>query len=248
MSHPRRRRPNTWAERLYEVVVRLYPRRFREEYGASLKQVFRELLDDDTIPAWRVWLTVLGDLPGSVVPEHLATLRREGAMELSASQRLLGNPFVRQGAAFGVVMGLIWIAYSVLNNTAVLDSSGYALLNNGVTVALALLFGVAGLVGARTAKSIRAGTYTGVAAAVVGSVIGIAAMWITTFVYFEQSRHNPYILQDFHRSGETSLDAFIIDDTLGASFFGPLGMFILGITLGTLGGVAGKLTRQLRPQ
>lgn len=250
MRHRGKRRSNAWVERLYGVVVRLYPRRFREEYGAALKQVFRELLDDRDIPAWRVWLAVLGDLPGSVVPEHLANLRRGGEAMTSQGaqgfQQLARNLVVRQAMAFGGVMGLVWIAFSVLNNAVSLDAGGYSLLNNGLTVALVLLFAAAGLVGARTLGTIRAGTYAGVAAAVVGSVIGIAALWVTTFVFFEQSRHNPYMLQDFHRSGETSIDAFIIDDTLGASFFGPLLALTLGAVVGTLGGVAAKLTRQLR--
>jgi hypothetical protein len=62
------------GERVYGLVVDLYPRRFREQFGWSMKQTFRDLLDDPVMPTSRIWLSVLRDLGSSLFREHLANL------------------------------------------------------------------------------------------------------------------------------------------------------------------------------
>ncbi len=243
MSRRPRRDGRSWSERLYAIVVCLYPQRHRQEYGAAMRQVFRELLRDVETPRWRVWLAVLADLPGSLLPEHLANLTGGDAMGL---RRLLHHPVVRRGAPFGLSMGLVWTIYNVINNAVVLDVPGNAALNNGLTAALLLLFAAAGFVGSRQAGSISAGTWSGVVAALISSAIGIGTLWIATFVFFEQGRHNPFLIEDFRRSGMQSMDAFLIDDALGATFFGSLLALGLGTLLGTLGGLVATVTGQPR--
>jgi hypothetical protein len=70
MSHP------TWrlGERFYGLLVSLYPKPFQERFGRSMKQTFRDLLDDPDIPTSRIWLSVLRDLGTSLLHEHLANL------------------------------------------------------------------------------------------------------------------------------------------------------------------------------
>jgi hypothetical protein len=70
MSHPRLR----LGERVYGVLVGLYPKSFQEKFGSSMKQTFRDLLDDPDIPRSRIWRSVLRDLGSSLLHEHLATL------------------------------------------------------------------------------------------------------------------------------------------------------------------------------
>jgi hypothetical protein len=70
MSHPRLR----LAERVYGLLVGLYPKSFQEKFGWSMKQTFRDLLDDPAIPTSRIWLGVLRDLSSSLLHEHLAIL------------------------------------------------------------------------------------------------------------------------------------------------------------------------------
>jgi len=38
-----------WVESAYALLVDTFPRRFRSEYGESMKLVFRELLDDPEV-------------------------------------------------------------------------------------------------------------------------------------------------------------------------------------------------------
>ena len=68
MSHPRLR----LGERVYGLLVGLYPKSFQEKFGWSMKQTFRDLLNDPDIPTSRIWLSVLRDLSSSLLHEHLA--------------------------------------------------------------------------------------------------------------------------------------------------------------------------------
>jgi hypothetical protein len=67
-------RPLRLAERLYGLLVDLYPKPFQEKFGWSMKQNFRDLLDDPDMPTSRIWLSVLRDLSSSFFHEHLANL------------------------------------------------------------------------------------------------------------------------------------------------------------------------------
>jgi len=67
-------RPLRLAERVYGLLVGLYPKSFREKFGWSMKQTFRDLLNDPDITTSRIWLSVLRDLRSSLVHEHLANL------------------------------------------------------------------------------------------------------------------------------------------------------------------------------
>jgi hypothetical protein len=67
-------RPLRLAERLYGLLVDLYPKPFQEQFGSSMKQNFRDLLDDPDMPTSRIWLSVLRDLSSSFFHEHLANL------------------------------------------------------------------------------------------------------------------------------------------------------------------------------
>lgn len=86
-----------WVVRLYRHLVRLYPRRFREEYGPDLVLLVADQLRDE--PTWRVLTRTAVDLALTVPTRHL-----EAHMDRSPS------PFVP--ALFGglalasVVVGL----------------------------------------------------------------------------------------------------------------------------------------------
>jgi hypothetical protein len=63
------------GERVYGLLVDLYPKRFQEQFGWSMKQTFRDLLDDPDMPTSRIWLSVLRDLSSSLLHEHVANLK-----------------------------------------------------------------------------------------------------------------------------------------------------------------------------
>jgi 2TM domain-containing protein len=76
------RPPRRWAEQIYGLVVALYPKTFRERYGPAMRLVFQDLLHDPEMPLWRIWFSVLRDLRGSFLHEHLANLT--GGLSMSA--------------------------------------------------------------------------------------------------------------------------------------------------------------------
>jgi hypothetical protein len=56
------------SERIYGWLLRLYPARFRTEYGASMRQVFSDRLRSEN--RVRLWLNVLADVAVSIPREH----------------------------------------------------------------------------------------------------------------------------------------------------------------------------------
>lgn len=59
------------AARLYGVLVRLYPRRFRDEYGADMVQLIRDQCADE--PTWRVCARAATDLAITIPVQHMET-------------------------------------------------------------------------------------------------------------------------------------------------------------------------------
>jgi tellurite resistance protein TehA-like permease len=55
--------------RVYGALVALYPRTFRDEYGADMVQLVRDTCDDE--PTWRVASRVVVDLALSIPTQHL---------------------------------------------------------------------------------------------------------------------------------------------------------------------------------
>ena len=84
--------PIRLAVLVYRFLVRLYPRRFREEFGAEMEAVFvarlREAHDKKAGLA-RICLHEAGGLLAALVHEHLATLsERRGQMKHNTSVAL----------------------------------------------------------------------------------------------------------------------------------------------------------------
>lgn len=98
--------------RLYELVLLFYPQPFRDEYGPELSGIFNEMLADPDVPAWWLWLSVLADIPRSVVPEQLAAARgralsvERGSMNTVILRRPSAVlPLIMSVAALSIVLG-----------------------------------------------------------------------------------------------------------------------------------------------
>lgn len=77
-------------ERLYSLLLRLYPARFRQEYGEEAMQLVRERLRDEQGfgARLRLWLELLADLGFSAPREH----RRRGTGMAPVQLRAAGTP------------------------------------------------------------------------------------------------------------------------------------------------------------
>jgi hypothetical protein len=60
-----------FTERAYGALLALYPRQFRDEYGADMVLVFRDQCRDE--PTWRVCLRSIIDLALTIPGQHLET-------------------------------------------------------------------------------------------------------------------------------------------------------------------------------
>ena len=60
------------SEKILQWLLRLYPRRFRSEYGDAMRQLFRDRMGAETgiLGRLRLWLDLLRDLAISVPREH----------------------------------------------------------------------------------------------------------------------------------------------------------------------------------
>lgn len=64
----------------YRAMVRLYPREFREEYGADMVQLLRDQRADE--PAWRVFARAAIDVAITVPAQHLEVNMNEPSTHL----------------------------------------------------------------------------------------------------------------------------------------------------------------------
>ena len=59
-------------EQVYSALLRLYPKSFRQEYGATIVETFREMRRDTQLRPFRLWLFVIGDLCRSIWREYIS--------------------------------------------------------------------------------------------------------------------------------------------------------------------------------
>lgn len=114
------------SEKIYALLLRLYPSHFREAYGDSALQLFRDRARDENgfFPKLRLWIDVLADLVISLPREYGNV--RSALIAASVQQRLEGAPsfFIlegespRPGALFlgGVLSMTALASFSVLLN------------------------------------------------------------------------------------------------------------------------------------
>ncbi len=98
------------SEKLYALLLRLYPARFRRAYGDEAMQVFRERLRDERGFGARVrlWLEILADVGRSAPQEHrrAATIPARGASGVP-SFYILEDQAPRPGTfVFGTALAL----------------------------------------------------------------------------------------------------------------------------------------------
>ena len=147
------------------------------------------------------------------------------------------------GWRYGLILGGVWVAYNLINNLGNLDAAGYHLLNGSLFPILVGIYGWAGLRRAYQTGRITTGTLTAIGAGLISAVIAISALWIVTYVFIDTIRNNPFMIEDYRRSGAPSMDAFIFNDNLVPTFVGPFFLLALGAAVGTLGGMIGKWFR-----
>ena len=84
MSGARRGEDGAISERVYRLLMRAYPKEFREMYGAQMEQAFRDLCREETrrggVGLARFWVRVGLDLVSSAIVERRCAKDKEAAM------------------------------------------------------------------------------------------------------------------------------------------------------------------------
>jgi hypothetical protein len=230
-NHDRR---TTIPEWLYEVLVALYPKHFRQEYGPAMRQVLREMLDDSEVGGWRLGMRILADVARSLQPEYLAILRSRAAEA--------GN------ARYGFVLGSLSCVVIVTTNVVYPRFDYFGLDENIamlLSVALLLLFFAAtGFRASRTAQRVVAGTRVGALTALVGMGIAMLTFTAVDNLFLDIVSQQPEKVWGFQHSQASSMRAYInLGHLRGAIVVLPL-LVLVGAVCGTLGAALQTLTRR----
>ncbi len=74
--------------RVYSLLLRLYPRKHRDEYGQQMMQMVEDMLNDapSTASQMSAWIRIIADLPVSVCKEQLESIGEN--MQAQSSHRI----------------------------------------------------------------------------------------------------------------------------------------------------------------
>lgn len=84
------------SERVYRVLLIVYPREFRREYGAQMRQVFGDLCREEMrrkqkIGLVRLWIRTVLDLGKSAFAQRMGDLDRPDGKEVGVNDRKLAG-------------------------------------------------------------------------------------------------------------------------------------------------------------
>ena len=87
--------------RFYRLLLSLYPREFREEYGEEMGYVYRSRAADEGVV--RLWLALLADLVRTAPREHLSLLSQDMRQAFRLFWR---TPIVTATALLTIALGI----------------------------------------------------------------------------------------------------------------------------------------------
>lgn len=84
------------SERVYRALLIVYPREFRREYGAQMRQVFGDLCREEMrrkqkIGLVRLWMRTILDLGKSAIAQRMGDLDRPDGKEVGVNDRKLAG-------------------------------------------------------------------------------------------------------------------------------------------------------------
>ncbi len=224
------------AIRLYTFLLTLYPQGHNYVFASQMLQTFKDHYTDVVESGQQAevhfWFGVVGDEARGILREHFAVLKESAPMK---------NVWVKQGILFGVLLGLIHIGYNLINNLAPANLTLNSLLNTCLLLAVVIFTSIAGYIAAHQTGQMKMGTYAGLCTGLLSMVLGMSALFLITFAFLGIIRHNAFLLADFHRSGLRSIDAFIIQDAVGATIVGTSFSLFVGGICGAFGGYLGTI-------
>jgi hypothetical protein len=153
--------------------------------------------------------------------------------------------------SLGLLAGAIFTGEMVLEYILLpADNTRYGYVEFG---SVFLLYLIAGVIPALNRLPFRSSVLSGVATAIISSLIWFVAVLACFYLFYGTERQTQVFrvegnYEDFRRSGAADFASFIMEDFLGAGFFHLLlGPLIAGI-LTCVGGVIGRVLARLRSE
>jgi hypothetical protein len=245
MSECERRRRRERAERVYAVLLHLYPRGHRRDYGPLMRQTFRdavrEVLATSESLGIGFWLGVMGDVVRSVWSERRSTC--EGGLRVN----WIGKHF---GVAAGLLLGGLAIVGIVLSNVvfpSTESDSEYTAVYLMGYAAIVLVFAVIGFVAGGKPSRIGAGARSGAVAALLATAIGLATFFVVDNLFLSIVGQQVDKIQGFHNSPFRTMRDYVNTDLVRTVLILLPLMGAAGAVFGTVGAAARKLVRGSAP-
>jgi hypothetical protein len=168
------------AERIYDLLLRVYPPAFRADYGREMALLFRDQCREGDVRTLRFWMAVLWDVARSAPALRAEAWRargRENTRTLGGIMKLVAMLTVLMGAFVALsalVEGMGAAGLGTLDGTHLL-----AIVLGGIAGALLLAAGVALL--RRTPSARRTATFAALGSLVIVVMARLAHPWMSIF-------------------------------------------------------------------
>lgn len=237
----------TRAERIYAVLLRLYPRGHRRDYGPLMLQTFRDAVREALATSGSLgigfWLEVLADVVRSVWREQRSI--GEGGLRVKRVN-WIGNHF---GVVAGLLLGGLAIVGIVLSNVvfpSTESDSEYTALYLLGYAAILVVFAVIGFVASGTPSRIGAGARAGAVAALLATAIGLATFFVVDNLFLSIVGQQVDKIQGFHQSPFRTMREYVNVGLLYTLILLPL-LGAAGAAFGAAGAAARKRLRGSAP-
>lgn len=211
--------------RLIQTLIRLYPTRWRQRYGAELEQLVYDLRPSTSRAALAV------DLVRGAFDAHI-----QQGLDMQTTDRRA----IRRGV---LIAGIIWIGLSVeivLTNVVFpskSDNDTIPVLVSYLCVFAALF--LTGVLAAKSDASPRGQVLAGLIAGVMIGALTIATFAVVDNVWLDVVSRQQTKIDGFAHSGAASMRDYINSGLIGAAVFLTIAFGVFGAALSLLGGSVG---------
>jgi hypothetical protein len=206
-------------------LIRLYPARWRLQYGGELEQLVRDMRRDRSRSAIAIDLV-------------------KGAIGAHARQLLDMPPWdwwaIRRG---GLIAGVIWLGLSaeiVVTNVVfpAPDDDSVAILVSYLAVFGAL--GGIGVLAARCGAARRVQVLAGMVAGAAIGALSVVSSAVVDNIWLGTVSRQPQKIDGLAHSGAASMRAYINHGLIGPAIFAVIALGIIGAIMGAAGGMVGE--------
>jgi hypothetical protein len=214
-----------------QMLIRLYPTRWRQRYGAELEQLAYDLRPSAS------WLALATDLLLGAFDAHI-----QQGLDMQTTDRRA----IKRGV---LIAGIVWAGLSVevLRSNVVFPSKSD---NDTISVLVSYLcvFAALFLTGVLAGKSDASRKGQVLAGLIAGAMIG--ALTIATFavvdnVWLDIVSQQQTKIDGFAQSGAASMRDYINNGLIGGAVFLTIALGVFGAALSLLGGFVGAGSRSL---